>query len=225
MTSDTIRSYFQTNLFTNNKLQLDEAYYYNTIALSHLAVRMCLIHRASGICIPQWLYLGIGSGPSFIITTFDFQFRCMKCSLSLPDFFLLLGIHLPVTPPTSVHTEKTPHMSPDPLCRCLPPGYVAGIYRAFSTYGGVVTTPPSPPPHSFQIALVFFRSQNVAPSPFSLLLGAAFPCCPQKKPGLHTIALSLSIFFRSLTLLNILTTATRVVWTHMRLFPTMRQPS
>ena len=62
-----------------------------SVALLHLFVYLCLIRQAAVICIPQWSHLGIHSGPSCIIITFNFKCQYMKCSMRLSGFFALSG--------------------------------------------------------------------------------------------------------------------------------------
>ena len=49
-------------------------------------------------------------------------------------------------------------------------------------------------PHFLQLTLVRFRSQNVAPSPFTCLFYASLPRPPQMKPGVQVVALIFPMF-------------------------------
>ena len=65
----------------------------------------------------------------------------------------------------------------------------------------------------------FLPLPNVTPSPINILLYAAVPDLPQRKPGVHTIALVLPRLVSSTTLLNNLTTTISVLWNQMGLCP------
>ena len=62
-----------------------------SVAISYLAVLLCLHIRASGMCIPQWLHRGRSIGSSCRIYLFSFQLWYIKCSLSLPRLCALSG--------------------------------------------------------------------------------------------------------------------------------------
>ena len=62
-----------------------------SIALWHLSDCLCFKIMAAVMCMPHWSHCGNGSGPSFMMSTFDFQCRYMKFSLSLPRVFALAG--------------------------------------------------------------------------------------------------------------------------------------
>ena len=145
----------------------------------------------------------------------------MKCYLSIPGLFAFSGnpsnLH---TTKFSTHGKDTAYVSAH-LCRRLPPR-VCGmtipcvLSMQWRSDDAVIAAP-----HSLKLSLVFFRYQNVTPSPVVILLYSAVPCCTQMKTGVYTIDLVILRFVRSPTLSDILTTAVRIIWTQMGLHTSM----
>ena len=165
------------------------------VTFLHIAVHMCFIRRSSGIWIPHKLYCGSGSGPSCIISNFAFQCQCTRCYLSLPELFSLVR-HLSTSYAIDFSTrgKDTTYVSVPPPSTYTP--WVCGrtILCILSMWRSIEDAAIAPL-QSSKLTLVFFRSQNVPPSPTTLLLYAAVPYLPQMKPGVHTIDLVLPIFF------------------------------
>ena len=170
-----------------------------SVAFSHLDVCLCFISCTAVVCIPQWSHCGSGSGPSSIISAFDFQCLYMKCYLSIPWLFAL------ASHPSTRHStyfitlrKETKYVSGPPPPTYTPWVCVRTIQCAISMWwlsdGADIASP-----YSLQLTLVFLWSQNVAPSPITLFLYASVPCCPWIKPGVHTIALVLPSFLSVLT--------------------------
>ena len=77
------------------------------VALLKLSVCLCLKILTAIMCIPHWSHLSSGSGPSFMIATFNFQCCYMKFPLNILRVFAFYGHPLPVTLLTSKYAVTT----------------------------------------------------------------------------------------------------------------------
>ena len=171
------------------------------------------------MCIPQWSHCGRGVGISCRISIFAFQLRYIKCSLSLPELYVLAG-HPSIGHATDFNNrgKETMYVSGPPPTTSTPK--VCGMnilwtrsmwWRSDNT--DIVT------PHSLKLTLVFFCYLNVIPYLFSLHLYSTTPCCPYMNPGVNAIYSVLPRFVCSTTLSNILTTTVSVVCNQMGVWP------
>ena len=105
--------------------------------LWHLSNCLCLNIPATCMGIPHWSHGGNGSGPSYKMDTFNFQWQNIKCSLSLTIFSRWPGIPPPGSPLNLGSEGMTPYIPSVLLPWRPPPSPAATIYHVRYMYSRI----------------------------------------------------------------------------------------